>query len=111
VLASATPATVGVAEQAFARLQPPTINPEGIVDSATNAQPPFQRGRTLAVYGLNFGASTDNVQLLAGDRVAAIEYRGPNQINFKLPPDVPARVPISVVLNGCRGNAFTVATK
>jgi hypothetical protein len=108
VLASATPHTVAVAEQAFARLQPPTINPEGIVDAATNAQPPFQRGRPLTVYGLNFGAPTDNVLVLAGDRPATVEYRGLNQINFRLPPNVPARVPISVEVNGCRGNAFSI---
>jgi len=108
VLASTTPPTVKVAEEAFARLQPPTINPEGIVDAATSAPPPFQRGRTLTVYGLNFGTPADNVQVFAGNRAAAIEYRGPNQINFKLPPDAPARVAITVEVNGCRGNAFTI---
>jgi hypothetical protein len=108
VLATAPPPTVALAEEAFARLQPPTINPRGIVDAGTNAQPPFERGRVLTVYGLNFGGPGDMVRVMADDRPATIEWRTGNQINFRLPADVPSTVPLTVDVNGCRGNAFAV---
>lgn len=108
MLAAATPATVALAGEAFARLQPPTINPRGIVDAATNAQPPFERGRVLTVYGLNFGGPGDVVRVMADDRPAAIEWRAGNQINFRLPADVPSAVALAVDVHGCRGNSFAV---
>jgi hypothetical protein len=111
ILAAAPPPTVSVADEAFARLLPPTINPEGIVDAATSQPPPFARGHALSVYGVDFGASKDTVGVWLGGRAAEIVYRSPNMITFKLPPDVAARTDVSVQVNACRGNAFTVETR
>jgi hypothetical protein len=110
-LASSVPPTAGLAEQAFMRLQPPMINPQGIVDAATNAQPPFTPGRVIAMYGLKFGGAKDSVVVRAGDRAAEIVYRGENQVNFKMPAGAAGDVPVSVEVNGCRGNSFGVAVR
>jgi hypothetical protein len=111
LLASALPPTVKVAEEAFVRLQPPTISPQGIVDSATNRPPPFARDRLISAYGVNFGSSTDTAQVWLNGRSAEIVYRSPNMITFKLPPGADPRTAVSVEVNACRGNAFTVETR
>jgi hypothetical protein len=115
LLASNLPPTVAVAEAAFIRLQPPLISPGGIVDSATYLPPPFARGRTITAWGLNLGSSTDSASLWLGgrnaERKAEIVARTPNTITFKLPPDADAKTVVSVEVNACRGNAFTVETR
>lgn len=111
LLLSSAPPTVAVAEDAFRRLQPPMINPQGIVDAITNQQPPFDRGRLLAVYGLNFGAKTDAARVWLDDRPVEPEYHGRNFITFKLPSDASPKPRVSVEVNGCRGNAFVVAIR
>ncbi len=110
VLISGTPQTAQVAEDAFIRLQPPMINPQGIVDAA-NQQPPLERGRPFSIYGLNFGSPGDAVRVWIGDRAALVDSRGPNQINLHWPLDAPASAPVSVEVNGCVGNAFAVTTR
>jgi uncharacterized protein (TIGR03437 family) len=60
---------------------------------------------------VNFGASKDAVGVWLGGRAAEVVYRSPNMITFKLPPDAAAKTPVSVQVNGCRGNAFTVETR
>ena len=94
VLLAGVPPTAAVAEDAFVRLQPPMINPGGIVDAS--------------VYGLNFGAKTDSVRVWLGDREAEVVYHSPNLINFRRPPDAVPNQALSVEVNGCRGNEFTV---
>ena len=111
LLAATPPPTVRVADEAFARLLPPTISPGGIVDAATGQPGPFARGRLLSVYGVDFGAEKDAAGVWLGDRAADIVYRSPNMITFKLPADAAAKTPVSVQVNACRGNAFTVETR
>jgi hypothetical protein len=101
-------APVPAAEDAFVHLEPPMISPGGIVDGATNRPPPFQRGKVIAAYGLNLGAPADAVRVWAGDRPAEVVYHGPNLVSFRMPADAPARVAVSVEVNGCRGNEFAV---
>jgi hypothetical protein len=102
VLLARVPPTAVVAEDAFIHLQPPLINPGGIVNAG--------RG-VVSVYGLNFGKKTDAVRVWLGDREAGIVYRSPNLINFTLPPDSPPNAPLSVEVNGCSGNEFTVPAR
>jgi hypothetical protein len=102
VLLARVPPAAAIAEDAFIRLQPPLINPGGIVGA---------EGGVVSVYGLNFGSKTDSVRVWLGDREAAIVYRSPNLIDFRLPPDAPPNPPLSVEVNGCRGNEFTVAAR
>jgi hypothetical protein len=101
VLVSQIPRTAQVAEDAFIRLQPPLINPGGIV----------QRGRSLSIYALNLGGPQDMVRVWFGDRPAIPEFHGTNLVNIRLPDDAPASVPISLEVNGCIGNAFNVTTR
>jgi len=106
-----TPATVAVAEQAYRRLQPPLIGPAAIVDGVTFAAPPLARGSAISVFGTGFGSASDAVSVWIGQRPAEILYRGPNQVNLRLPMDAPPVADMSVEVNGCRGNSFAVATK
>jgi hypothetical protein len=108
ILMAHAPSTVAVAEDAFVHLQPPIINPGGIIDGATNRPPPFERGKVIAAYGLNLGAAGDAVRVWAGDRPAEVVYHSPTMATFKMPADAPARAAVSVEVNGCRGNAFAV---
>lgn len=110
VLVSSAPQTARVAEEAFVRLQPPLINPRGIVDAA-NQQPPLERGQPFSIYGSNFGGPTDAVRVRIGDHPAPFDSRGANQINLHWPADAPASAAVSVEVNGCVGNAFTVTTR
>jgi len=97
------PPTARIADKAFGRLQPPIINPGGIVRAGAGI---------YSIYGLNFGAKTDLPDNLPkvwlGNRNAEVTYHGANQIVFKVPSDEPSTAPVSVEVNGCRGNAFTV---
>jgi hypothetical protein len=102
VLLHSVPATANLAEEAFVRLQPPIINPGGIVGNGTDV---------VSVYGLNFGAAKDSVHLLLNDREAEILYRSPNLINFRMPKETPAYPALSIEVNGCRGNEFTVPAR
>ncbi len=95
------PSTVAIAEDAFLHLQPPVINPGGLVG-------PFQRGKVIAAYGLNLGAAGDTVRVWVGDRPAEVVYHSPNMTSFKMPADAPDRAAVSVEVNGCRGNEFAV---
>jgi hypothetical protein len=111
LLAATPPPTASVAEEAFARLLPPTINPKGIVDAVTSQQPPFARGHVLSVYGVDFGGNKDAVGVWLGDRPAEVLYHSPNLVTFKLPTDAAPKTPVSIQVNACRGNAFTVETR
>jgi hypothetical protein len=102
VLLAGVPPTAAVAEDAFVHLQPPLINPGGIVDS---------EGGIISVYGLNFGGKTDSVHVWLGDREAEVVYHSPNMINFRLAPETPPNTALSIEVNGCRGNEFGVATR
>jgi hypothetical protein len=111
VLMAGAPRTASVAEKAFIRLQPPLINPRGIVDSATNQQPPLRRGSVTSVYGLNFGSSSDAVRIWVDGRSVDPVFHSPNLVNFRLPQDAPESVTVSVEVNGCRGNEFLVQAR
>ena len=101
ILMARAPSTVGIAEDAFVRLQPSIVNPGGLVG-------PFGRGKVIAAYGLNLGAPGDTVRVWVGDRPAEVVYHSPNMASFKMPADAPDRAAVSVEVNGCRGNEFTV---
>lgn len=98
-LVSAVPPTALVAQQAFARLQPPLINAGGIVNNGQGF---------MSAYGLNFGSDATPPHVFAGDREAEVTYHGRNLIVFKVPSESPPRFPVSVEVKGCRGNAFVV---
>ena len=108
ILIAHAPSAVAIAEDAFVHLQPPIINPGGIIDGATNHPPPFQRGKVIAAYGLNLGAAGDAVRVWVGDRSAEVVYHSPTQVSFKMPADAAGRAAVSVEVNGCRGNEFAV---
>ncbi len=109
ILSMQTPRTAVVAEQAYARLQPPLIGPAAIVDGVTMKPPPFARGSVISVFGNGFGSLKDSVRVWVGERDAEIMYHGPNQLNLRLPADAAATENVSVEVNGCRGNSFAVA--
>ncbi len=111
VLVSMAPPTAQLAEDAFARLQPPMINLGGIVDNGTSQQPPFQRGQQISIYGSNFGGPGDTVRVWIGDHPTPIEFQSSHLIDLRWPADAPASAPVSVELNGCIGNAFMVSTR
>jgi hypothetical protein len=108
---SNTSSGMSIAEDTFRRLQPPIVLPGGIVDGVTFAAPPLFNGQIASVFGLNFGSPSDEVRVLVAEREAEIHYRSKSQINFRVPDDAPPSSEISVEVNGCRGNAFTVATQ
>ncbi len=111
LLVSAAPRTGQLAEDAFAHLQPPTINLGGIVDNATSQQPPLKHGQQVSIYGLNFGAPGAAVRVWIGDHPTAVEFQSPNLIDLRWPDDAPASAPVRVESNGCIGNAFIVTTR
>ena len=111
ILQLRTPANVTVAEQAYRRLQPPLINPGGIVDGVNLAQPPLPRGSVITLFGANFGSPSDTVRVRIGQQQAEILYHGPNQVNLRIPLDAPTTADVSVEVNGCRGNSFAVSTR
>jgi hypothetical protein len=111
ILQFRTPATVAIAEEAYRRLQPPLINPSAIVDGITFARPPLARGSVITLFGTGFGSPSDTVRVRIGQRQGEILYHGPNQVNLRMPPDAPAVADVSVEVNGCRGNSFSVATR
>lgn len=111
ILASGVPGAADIAEDAFTRLHPPLINPGGIVDAVTNQPGPFERGRLLSVYGLDFGSRKDSVRVWLGNREAEVTGRGTNLIAFRLPPDATPATEVSVEVNGCRGNEFAIETR
>jgi hypothetical protein len=110
-LVSQAPATASIAEEAFARIQPPQISPGGIVQGPTNQPPPFPHCSLVAMYGLNLGAKTDTPHVWLDNREAETVYHSPNMIVFKAPPDAAPLTEVSVEVNGCRGNAFAFETR
>ncbi|HWE50796.1 MAG TPA: IPT/TIG domain-containing protein [Bryobacteraceae bacterium] len=98
-LVSIVPATARVAEEAFARLQPPIINAGGIVNAG---------GGIYSIYGLNFGTKDNSPHVWFGDREAEVRYHGGALIVVKAPAAAPQLASVSVEVNGCRGNAFTI---
>ncbi len=98
-LVSSAPATTSVAEEAFGRLQPPLINSGGIVSAGDGI---------FSIYGLNFGSTASPPHVWFGDREAHVNYHGGALVVAKAPDDVPPIAPVSVEVNGCRGNAFTI---
>jgi hypothetical protein len=109
VLASQTPPQVAAAEQAYRRLQPPIINPGGIVDGATGKLP-LVRGAIGSVFGVNFGASR-SAKVIVDGREARVVYHGSNLFNFVVPEGAAPESTVTVDVNGCRGNSFVVPTR
>ncbi len=101
ILIAHAPSTAAIAEDAFVHLQPPIINPGGLVG-------PFRRGNVIAAYGLNLGETGDTVRVWVGDYPAEVVYHSPNMTSFKMPADAPDHAAVSVEVNGCRGNEFAV---
>lgn len=83
-------------EEAFIRLQPPLINPGGIVDAGPNL---------VTVYAFNLGS---NPHVWLDDHEAEVVSHSPQNVTFRLPPDATAKTAVSIESNGCRGNAFSV---
>ena len=110
ILAWHTPHNALIAEQAYARLQPPLINAGAIVDGVTMAQPPLARGSVVTIFGANFGSASDAVRVFVAGAPAQILYHGPNQVNLRLPSNAPPMADVSVEVNRCDGNSFAVQT-
>jgi hypothetical protein len=110
-LCSTVPPAAKVAEEAFSRLQPPIISPGGIVDAITQQPSPFARGRVLQIYGVGFGTSADSTRLWLNGRAIEITDHELNAIAFKLPWDTPSKGVVSVEVNGCQGNEFTLEAR
>jgi hypothetical protein len=102
ILMSSVPPTAAVAERAFIRLQPPLINPGGIVVSP---------GGVVSIYGLNMGRPADQVRVWVNDQPVAPDFHQANLVGLHLAADGPPRTKFSVEVNGCRGNEFTVKTR
>ncbi len=98
-LISHTPRTAQIAEDAFANIHPPLINAGGIVIGNGGA----------SIFGVNLAGP--RVRVWIGDRSFQPDFVSAGQINVRLPNDLPATAPISVEVNGCVGNAFTVPTR
>ncbi len=96
LLATRAPSTAKVAEEAFTRLQPPIINPGGIVAAGSGI---------YSVYGLNFGTREDVPRVWIGEHQAEVTYHSPSLIVFKT---TTSSGPVSVEVHGCRGNAFNL---
>lgn len=82
-------------EEAFVRLQPPLINPGGIVNSGNGL---------YTIYALNIG---DHPKVWLGDQEAQIVSHGPQNVTFRA-GDASPDTPVSIESNGCRGNEFTL---
>jgi hypothetical protein len=109
-LISLTPRADHLAEEAFARLQPPMINLGGIVDNSTSQQPPFKPGQQVSIYGSNFGPPGE-ARVWIGDHPFAPEFQSPHLLDLRWPANAPPSAPVSVEVNGCIGNAFMVTTR
>src|SRR5579859_1045752 len=101
VLLASAPGQVMVSEEAFRKIQPPLINPGGVVDSAR----PADNARLISIYGANFGSEQDRVVVWIGGREGNILYHGPNQLNVRVPAQTPPSADVTVEVNGCRGNS------
>ena len=99
VIISHTPPTAQVAEDAFARIHPPLINYGGIVIN----------NHVASIYGSNLDGP--QVRVWIGDRSFQPDFVSAGQVNVRLPDDLPASADVSVEVNGCIGNAFTVPTR
>jgi xanthosine utilization system XapX-like protein len=110
ILVYQEPSTLRVAEATFQNVRSPLINPGGIVDGATYAQPPLKRGSIMSIWGKNFGGPRDLARLWIAGREARIDSRQPAVITAELPGDTPATAEVSVEVNGCRGNSFVIPT-
>ena len=111
ILDREVPRTVVVAEDTFTRVRPPIINPTGIIDAETLQQPPLRRDRLVTVWATNLGSNSDKTILWVGEQAAEIVNRSPFTITFRMPSDAGTAVPVSVEVNGCRGNKFTVGVR
>jgi uncharacterized protein (TIGR03437 family) len=100
-----------VAEDTFRNLHPPLISPGGIVDGATYAQPPLERGSPISIWGRDFGGPHDSVRVLIDGREARILSRSPSVLAAELPPDAPPAADVRVEVNGRKGNSFRIATE
>jgi hypothetical protein len=98
-LISHTPRTAQVAEEAFARIHPPLINAGGIVIGNGGA----------SIYGVNLNGP--RVRVWIGDRSFQPDFVSTGLINVRFPNDLPASAPVSVEVDGCMGNAFTIPTR
>lgn len=98
-LVASVPPAMRVAEEAFTRLQPPLINSGGIVNAGSGV---------FSIYGLNFGSKTNPPHVWFGDREARVNYHSGSLIVAKAPDGVSPTAPVSVEVNSCRGNAFTI---
>ncbi len=66
----------------------PAINPDGIVDAIRHTPSPFPPGAVITIYGTDL-ATGGSARVLASGRLAQVLYASPQQINARLPPDLP----------------------
>ena len=100
------PASVRVAEETYARVEPPQIAPGGIVNSLGKTA--LRAGDGVTVYGLNFGTARDAVFVWVNGRRVATTFHSANQVQFRMPEDAAGEVVLSPEVNGCRGNGYGV---
>lgn len=86
-------------EEAFVRLQPPFINPGGIVDAGKGL---------VSAYAANLG---QHPKVYLDDREAEVVSHGPQVVTFRKPAAAGPDTIVSVEADGCRGNAFKLGVK
>ncbi len=94
-------AGVRVAEREFQDNRLPLISRGGIADA----------GRAISIYGTNFGDERARVRVFQGGREAKVLFHDSNQVNIEGVPGVSDDAPVTVEVNGCRGNAFPLHAK
>ncbi len=100
-LMASIPPTVQVAEETYARVEPPQLAPGGIVGD-------LRPGGAVTAYGLNFGNSKDAVFVWVDGHKVATTFHSANQIQFRMPLDAAGDTVLSADVNGCRGNEYAV---
>jgi hypothetical protein len=102
------PDQVAIAERSFRMVSPPIINPGGVVDPTPKEARPADGHRPIAIYGVNFGKPNDVVKVWIGGKEGGVLYRGPNQVDVEVPSGTPVTAEVTVEVNGCRGNSFSL---
>ncbi|MGA3200987.1 MAG: hypothetical protein ABSF12_00680 [Bryobacteraceae bacterium] len=103
------PANVRVAEETFFRINPPLINPGGIING-NHEPPPLVLGGIASIYGL-FGSSKSTPRVWIDGQEAKMVYHEPTRADVMIPEDAAPMSVVSAEVNGCPGNAYSVATK
>ncbi|HZS50951.1 MAG TPA: hypothetical protein VFA54_08840 [Bryobacterales bacterium] len=71
----------------------PAIDPDGIIDGVAHTPPPVAPGSVISIFGSDLngaGSRLGSTRVLVSGRPAEVLYAGDNQINARLPADLPS---------------------